>query len=508
MADLEAYFPIIFASLIPIILVWAFSKPTRPKFHVLPTPFALPIIGHLHLLLSIPHQALYKLSFRYGPIFRLYLGSQPCVVACSPEIAKEFLKTNEHVYLDRPVNSNADYISYGNKGMVFGPYGPYWKFIKKLVMSNLLNGKTLAMLSSVRHEEINSFVSLISKKAKVGEAVYLGTELMKLNNNVISRMLMGDRCLDDKEYMMKLVEDLAETVGNFNLSDYIWLFKSLDLQGLGKRAKNFRVRFDAMMNKIIKEHEEARKHKEINKEAKDLLHILLDIQQDESMEIKLSMENIKAFILDIYLGGTHSAASTVEWGLSELINHPNIMKKAIEEIHQVVGGNRLLQESDIPNLPYLQAIVKETLRLHPAAPVIPRQSTEDFMVAGYHIPAKTDIFINVWALGRDPNHWENPYEFWPERFQENDLDVRGQHFHMLPFGSGKRLCPGISLAQFMIHTTLGAMIQCFDWKAGKDGNLPSVDMKEGLGLTITRANRLICVPVTRYDPIPVSNITC
>ena len=207
---------------------------------------------------------------------------------------------------------------------------------------------------------------------------------------------------------------------------------------------------------------------------------------------------------NIFTAGTDTSASTIEWGLAELINHPDIMKKAIEEIHQVVGESRLIQESDVPNLPYLQAIVKETLRLHPTAPLIPRKSTKHCTVAGYDIPANTHIYINLWALHRDPNHWENPLEFRPERFQENKLDVRGQHFHYLPFGSGKRMCPGISLALHLVPTTLGSMIQCLDWKAGKDGNLTRVDMDEGFGLTLPRAKPLVCVPVSRLDPIPFS----
>nr|XP_043637419.1 cytochrome P450 93A3-like [Erigeron canadensis] len=507
MADLKAYFPFFFTCLISIILVRAFFKSICAKSHRLPTPFSLPIIGHLHLLSSIPHQTFHKLSYRYGPIFQLFLGSKPGIVVCSPEMAKEFLKTHEHVYLDRARSSTADYITYGSKDLVVAPYEPHWKFMKKIVMSNLLNGKTLDMLSSVRHQEIYGFIKSISQRARVGEAMNLGKELMKLSNNVISRMLMGIKFANDKEDvaddLINLVTEMFQASAFFNLSDYIWLFKNLDLQGLGKKAKKLRARFDVMIERIIKEHEEARKR---GGEMNDLLHILLDIQQDESMEIKLSRENIKAFILDLFLAATDTSASTMEWGLSQLINHPNIMKKVLEEIHQVVVENRLLHESDIPNLPYLQAVVKETLRLHPAVPVLARQSTEDFMVAGYHIPEKTQIFINVWALGRDPNHWESPHEFRPERFleKENELDVRGQHFHMLPFGSGRRMCPGISLAQFMVHTTLGAMIQCFDWKAGIDGNLPSVDMEEGFGLTLTRANHLVCVPVARLHPIPFS----
>ena len=220
------------------------------------------------------------------------------------------------------------------------------------------------------------------------------------------------------------------------------------------------------------------------------------------MLVRLIYYFLFLIIQNLFTAGTDTSASTLEWALAQLINHPDIMKKAKEEIDQVVGGKRLVQESDIPNLPYLQAIVKETLRLHPAAPVIPRKSRQDCNVLGYDIPANTHIFINVMAINKDPNHWENPLEFKPERFENNMVDVRGQQFHFLTFGTGRRMCPGISLAHHIMHTTLGAMLQCFDWKAGKDGNLTSVDMEEGTGLTLPRANPLVCVPVARLNPIP------
>ncbi|KAI3806501.1 hypothetical protein L1987_22408 [Smallanthus sonchifolius] len=504
MPDFHGYIFLFLIWLISTILIRALFKSASAKPHLPPSPFALPFIGHLHLLAPIPHQAFHKLSLRYGPVFRFFLGSVPCVVACSPEMAKEFLKTYENAYLDRPQNSAVAYLTYGSKDFSFAPYGSYWKFMKKIVMSQLLNGTTLELLLPVRQDEINRFMKSLSQKAKIGKAVDLNRELVKMSNNVISRMLMSERCSENEDEageMKKLVTEIAEITGKFNLSDYIWIFKNLDLQGFGKRLKDIRRRFDELIERIIKEHQESRKQE--SDKVKDLLNILLDVAEDETMEIKLTIENIKAFILDIFAAGTDTSAITVEWALAELINHPNIMKKAIEEINQVVGKDRLLQESDIPNLLYLQAIVKETLRLHSTGPMILRQSTEDCTVAGYHIPANTTIFINVWALGRDPNHWENPLEFRPERFEQQNLDVRGQHFHMLPFGSGRRMCPGTSLALQVIQTTLGAMIQCFDWKAGEDGNLTCVDMEEGLGITLPRANPLVCIPVARLNPIPL-----
>ncbi|KAI3760582.1 hypothetical protein L1987_50979 [Smallanthus sonchifolius] len=503
MPDYQAgYFTLFLICLISSILIFKLYKSSRVKPHLPPAPFRLPIIGHLHLVSRIPHQAFHKLSNQHGPVFRLFLGSTPCVVASSPETAKEILKTHENDFLDRTENSVVDFFSYGGKGFMFARYGSYWKFMKKIIMSELLNGKTLDFLCPVRSDEINQFIKYLLQKAKERKYVELEGELMKLTSNVISRSFMSKRCSeeeDESEDITKIIAETTEIAGKFNLSDHIWFCKNLDLQGFGKISKDVHSRFDLFMERIMREHEEARKQDK--GVVKDLLNILLDISEDDSMEIKLTRENIKAFVQEILIAGTDTSAITIEWALAELINHPNIMKKAVEEIDQVVGKNRLLQESDIPNLPYLQAIVKESLRLHPTAPLIPRLSTKDCTVGGYHIPANTTTFINVWSLGRDPRHWESPLEFKPERFEGNQLDVRGQYFQLLPFGSGRRMCPGTSLGLLMLHTILGAMIQCFEWKIRKNGNLATVDMEEGVGITLPRANPLVCVPITRIDTV-------
>ncbi|KAK1441076.1 hypothetical protein QVD17_06913 [Tagetes erecta] len=495
------FFPIPICLVISTILVLIFFKFTRAKPNLPPSPFSFPIIGHLHLLAPIPHQAFHRLSLRHGPVFKLFIGSEPCVVACSPETAKEFLRTYETAYLDRPRNSAITCITYGSKDFSFAPYGTHWKFMKKIVMSQLLNVTTMDSLLPVRRNEITRFIKCISEHASSGKPVNLNGELVKLSNNVITRLLFSRRCSEndgDAEDIRKLIFEITNIMEAFNLSDNIRAFKRLDLQGFGKRVKDVHRRYDALIERIIKDHEDARKQGTQSQE-KDLLNILLDIAEDDSMEINLSRENIKAFILNIFVAATDNSAIITEWALSELINHPSIMKKAIEEIDRVVGKNRLLQESDIPNLPYLRAITKETLRLHPPVPLIPRRSTEDRKVSSYDIEANTTIFINAWSLGRDPNYWESPLEFRPERFEEKQLDVRGQYFELLPFGSGRRMCPGISLGLYMVHATLGALIQCFEWKGEKGENLTSIDMGEGRAFNLPKANTLVCVPVARND---------
>ncbi|CAL5356690.1 hypothetical protein CsSME_00046012 [Camellia sinensis var. sinensis] len=514
MGDFQGYIILFLIWLTSIILLRAFFR-NRATSHLPPSPLALPIIGHLHLLAPIPHQALHKLSTRYGPLIHIFLGSVPCLVASSPETAKELLRTHETSFSNRPLMAAVDYLTYGSQDFSFAPYGPYWKFMKKLCMSELLGGRTLDQLLPVRHDEIKRFIELLLRKAKAGEVVDVGGELVRVTNNVISRMIMSERCSEDEDEageVRKLIQETAELTGKFNLSDFIWFCKNLDLQGFRKRLKDVRDRFDEMMERIIKEHQDSRKKKKKENcdgddTVKDLLHILLDISEDENSEIRLSKENIKAFILDIFAAGTDTSAITTEWALAELINHPNIMEKAKNEIDAIVGNSRLVEESDLANLPYLQAIVKETLRLHPTGPMIVRESSEDSTIMGYQIPAKTRLFVNVWAIGRDPNHWENPLEFQPERFVgeegsgKSQLDVRGQHFHLLPFGSGRRGCPGTSLALQVVQTSLAAMIQCFEWKVGNGGN-GTVDMEEGPGLTLPRAHPLVCVPVARLSPFP------
>ncbi|PIA38175.1 hypothetical protein AQUCO_02800079v1 [Aquilegia coerulea] len=267
-----------------------------------------------------------------------------------------------------------------------------------------------------------------------------------------------------------------------DLSDCIWFCRHLDLQGIMKRSKNAHKKLDALLEKIIKEQEGIRTKKNEKVQGghlKHLLDILLDVPENNNAEFKLTRENIKAVILNF-------------------INHPHIFQKAREEIDSVVGKNRLVEESDIPNLPYLQATVKETLRLHPP----------DCKVGEYDIPKNTKLLVNVWIIGRDAKHWEHPLEFCPNRFiieegsLKSQLDVRGHQYQLLPFGSGKRGCPGISLALRSVQTTLANIIQCFELRVAS-GNGATVDMSEAPGLLLTRAHPLIFVPVARFNLSPL-----
>lgn len=369
--------------------------------------------------------------------------------------------------------------------------------MKKISISELLGSRTLDQFRHVREQETIRFLRMLKGKGEAREGVNVGGELLTLTNSVISRMVMGGTFCEsdsDVEDVKKMVEDTAELVGRFNVADFVWFCKGLDLQRMKKRIREIVERFDGMMERVIKKHEERRNEKgQEGEKIKDLLDILLEIHQDESREVKLTRENIKAFILDIFMAGTETSAKTIEWALAELINNPHVMEKARQEMNSVTRNKRLIQESDLGNLPYLQAIVKETLRIHPTSPLIGRQSSQICNVSGYDIPEKTLLFVNLWSMGRDPKLWEKPLEFRPERFmgeEEKQFDMRGQNFQLMPFGTGRRLCPGASLALQVVPTNLAAMIQCFEWKVNGE-----VSMEEKPALTLPRAHPLICVPV-------------
>ncbi|PIA38208.1 hypothetical protein AQUCO_02800106v1 [Aquilegia coerulea] len=498
---------IIFAISAVAVIIWR----SRRRVRLPPSPLALPIIGHLHLLGPILHQNFYKLSNQYGPLIYLLLGSVPCVIASTAETAKEFLKTHELAFSGRPFLDAVDYITYGTADFTFAQYGPYWRFMRKLCTSELLNGRTLDQLYYVRREEIRRFLAVMLQKSDAEETVSVSGELLTLMNNIISRMMMSKRSSESENETAEiriLVNEVAEISGTLNLSDCIWFCRYFDLQGIKKRTEDVHVRLDAIIEKIIKDQRELRNQNSEGGRVKHLLDILLDVAEDDNAEFQLTCENIKSFILDVFVAGSDTSAKTTEWALAELINHPDIFEKAREEIDSVIGKNRLVEESDIQNLPYLQAIVKETLRLHSTGPLLVRRASEDCKVGEYDIPKNTRLFVNVWAIGRDAEHWENPLEFRPNRFiteegsLKSQLDVRGHQYQLLPFGSGRRGCPGISLALRSVQTTLASIIQCFEFKVG-DGKGATLDMTEGPGLTLPRAHPLVCVPVARLNILPL-----
>ncbi|KAL9414340.1 hypothetical protein AB3S75_042751 [Citrus x aurantiifolia] len=182
----------------------------------------------------------------------------------------------------------------------------------------------------------------------------------------------------------------------------------------------------------------------------------------------------------------------MEWAMAELLHNPEALLKAKLELEQTVCKCNLIEESDITRLPYLQAVVKETLRLHPTAPLLlPHKATKDVEIVGFTVPKGAQVFVNVWAIGRDESTWDNPHTFIPERFLGSNADFKGQNFELIPFRAGRRICPGLPLAIRMLHLMLGSLINSFDWKLDNH----NMDMEDKFGLTVQKAQPLHAVPV-------------
>nr|AGF30365.1 CYP450 monooxygenase CYP93B23 [Ocimum basilicum] len=476
-----------------------------------PGPFPLPIIGNLHLLGPRLHHSFHDLTKKYGPLVQLRLGSASCVVAATPELAKEFLKTNELVFSARKHSTAIDIVTY-ESSFAFAPYGPYWKFVKKLCTYELLGARNLNHFLPIRKLEVKTFLEILMQKGKMGESFNVTEELMKLTSNVISHMMLSIRYSGtdgEAEAARTVIREVTQIFGEFDVANIIWFCKNFDFQGIRKRSEDIRRRYDALLEKIITDREKLRRSHGGGGEAKDFLDVFLDVMESGKAEVKFTREHLKALILDFFTAGTDTTAIISEWTIAELINNPTVLKKAQTEIDTVVGVDRLLQESDAPNLPYLNAIIKETFRLHPPIPMLSRKSTSDCVIGGYTIPADTLLFVNIWSMGRNPNIWENPTEFQPERFLEKEnaaIDIKGQDFELLPFGTGRRGCPGMLLAIQEVTSVIGTMIQCFDWKLPAGDGSDRVDMTERPGLTAPRAEDLVCCVVPRVDALDVSSL--
>ncbi|XP_023900190.2 cytochrome P450 CYP736A12 isoform X1 [Quercus suber] len=480
---------------------------SRPKDHknqpkLPPGPRSLPIIGNLHMLGSLPHRALHSLAKKYGPIMSLRLGHVPTIVVSSPQAAELFLKTHDTIFASRPKLQVSEYLAYGTKGVAFTEYGSYWRNIRKLCTLQLLRVSKIDSFAPMRKEEVGSLVQSLKKAAAAHEVVDLSGKVCELNEETTCRMIFG-RSSDDRFDLKTLIEEAFTLAGASNLADYVPYLGALDLQGLTRRMKKCSKALDIVFENIIKEHEKIPSSGQQDHET-DFIDTLLSLMNqpmnphDEQVYI-FDRTNIKAIILDMISGAYDTSAAAIEWTFSELLRYPRVMKHVQEELEHVVGMNRMVEETDLAKLPYLDMVVKESLRLHPVGPLlVPHESMEDIEVNGYYVPKKSRIIINVWAIGRDSCVWsDNVEEFYPERFISSNIDLKGRDFQLIPFGSGRRGCPGMHLGLTTIKYVLAQLLHCFHWVL-PSGMFPNdLDMSEKFGLSMRRAKHLFAVPTYR-----------
>ncbi|KAH8946637.1 hypothetical protein BDL97_12G106600 [Sphagnum fallax] len=477
-----------------------------------PGPFPIwPVLGSLPSIGKLPHRTFYHLSKKYGDVMELKLGPTRAVVISSPDFAKEILKTHDQVCASRPDAVAAHVMLYGKKDVASAPYGNHWRHMRKLCVLELLSPKRLRSTKNFRSEEVSFMVKDVYELCKEGKGVNMQSRLYETSMNVVTRMLFKRRYFDNtkqstakaEEFKPELVVKLMNLAGVFNLSDYIPYLKPFDLQGYVPIMKEASSRMDRFLSKIVEEHVKDSKststaadHRDEEEEVKDFVDVMLSLPA-ETGSGRLEKNTIKAVIDDMICAGTDTSATTVGWALVELLRHPEAMKKAQAELDDVIGSERVVDEGDIHELKYLQAIVKETFRLHPPAPLLPHESIGDCTVGGYFIPAKTRIFVNAWAVHRHPSAYQKPLEFNPSRFVGSQIDVKGLDFQLLPFGSGRRMCPGLRLGLIMVQLELARLLHSFTWKLPAGQDPQDIDMDEIFGLTAPKAIPLHVVATAR-----------
>ncbi|KAL7089919.1 hypothetical protein ACP275_12G007200 [Erythranthe tilingii] len=493
-----AWIWILLSVIVFVYLLQQLKKKKNQNKNIPPGPIGIPILGHLHLLGKNPHQNLHRLARKYGPIMGLRLGFVPAVVVSSPAAAELVLKTHDLVFASRPKSAAAEYMSYEQKNIVFGPYGPYWRDMRKLCTLELLSSLRISQFRAVRAAELRLMVDSLKQAAELGEIVDLSARVSGVNGDMNCLMVFGrkyaDKEFDEKGFKAVFMEAM-EITAKFNLADYFPYVGVLDLQGMNPRMKELSKIFDGFLEKIIDEHLQEKPEK---KEIKDFVDTMMAIMESGDAGFEFDRRHVKAVLLDLLIAGMDTSATAVEWAISELIRHPRVMKKLQKELESTVGIDRTVEESHLDKLEYLDLVVKETLRLHPVAPLlIPHESMEDCTIDGYHIPKKSRAIVNVWAIGRDPSVWAHPETFSPERFSGSDIDLRGRDFQLLPFGSGRRSCPALQLGVVLVKLVLAQLVHCFDWEL-PNGMLPSdLDMSEHFGLVTSRAEHIMAIPKYR-----------
>nr|XP_043610921.1 germacrene A hydroxylase-like [Erigeron canadensis] len=489
---------LLFIISIIIFIIKTFGSLDRQNKNLPPQPWKLPIIGNMHHLLGEPpHRALKNLAEKLGPVFRLQLGEISAVVISSPLVAKEIMKTHDLSFADRPKLLCAEIVAYNYTNIAFSPYGNYWRQMRKICVLELLSAKKVRSFQSIREEESCSLVESVALQRL--NTINLSESILVMMNTIISRVAVGSTC-KDQETLLPLLEESSNLASGFDVAD---LFPSIKVvhrvSGMRNKLMNIHKKMDKILNSIISDHQELRRRGGglTNHENEDLLDVLLRLKDDGGLEFPITHDNIKAVILDMFSAGTDTSSVTIQWAMSELIKNPRVMKKAQSELREALKGKTKVHESDIQELGYLKLVIKETLRLHPPVPfLLPRECRETCEIGGYTIPIKSKVIINGWKIGRDPDYWVDAECFVPERFSdESSINKMETNFEYLPFGAGRRMCPGMSLGLANVELPLAMLLYHFNWELPNEAAAECIDMSESLGVTLKRKNDLVLVPI-------------
>ncbi|XP_054796037.1 cytochrome P450 71D10-like [Prosopis cineraria] len=491
---------ILFTFLCFVVFIRKLISVKYPK-NLPPGPRKLPLIGNLHQIGSLPHRSLRDLANKYGPIMHLQLGQMSHVIISSPDLAKEIMKTHDIIFSNRPKIFSGEALCYNSTDIAFSPYGNYWRQLRKICTLELLSVKRVQTFRKIREEEVSAFVKHVSEH-ELGSVMNLTQKLYPLTNSIIARAAFG-RKTGNVEGALAGMMYTVELVSGLSICD---LYPSLEFLRVinGTRAKADKAHrdLDRMLSNIINDHLEKKDgHKQDGEAEEDLVDVLLRIQKEHDLEIPLTFDNIKAILQDMFIGGTETTATTTEWAMAEMIRSPEVMKKAQEEVRRIYGNKGYVDQSELHRLKYVDSVIRETLRLHPPVSLLgPRENSEACRINGYDIPAKTVVNVNAWAINRHPDYWNEPEKFQPERFINNTVDYKSTNFELIPFGGGRRICPGVSFATPILELIISNLLYHFDWKLPNGEKHEELDMSESFGAVVKRKNDLCLVPMAYRRP--------
>ncbi|KAG9151762.1 hypothetical protein Leryth_002051 [Lithospermum erythrorhizon] len=491
--DLFLYFLCISSS---CVILFKLMQKINKRNRLPPGPKGYPIIGNLLSIGDRAHESLAKYSKKYGPLMTVQLGYVTTIIVASSEMARQILQKNDQVFAGRYIPDAATAQTDYHLAIPWLSTGPHWRKLRRICTTEIFTMRKLDELQEKRHKVMNDMIKVVGEARENNKEISLGAIIFGTVLNMLSNTMYSGDMLDlrshVKEEMKEAIDRIFLLVAKPNYSDYFPFLKMFDLQGIRKDIKVSYDRLQEMLEVII---ELRKKERELgSSRVDDFLDVLLDHCQSHGND-ELTHKDVRFMLQELFIAGSDTSSTTSEWVMAELLHHPNIMAKVKKELEENIKGENV-REGDIPKLRYLRAVIKETIRLHATSPLLlPHRSEADIDVCGFFIPKHTRILINVYQISRDPAYWDEPLKFKPERFMNSEIDFQGRHYCFIPFGAGRRICPGWNLGIRMMTLMLATLVHNFDWKLPNGMTPEEMDMKDKFGITLQKAEPLFAIPM-------------
>nr|QWK52253.1 cytochrome P450 71AN1 [Isatis tinctoria] len=480
---LLALIPIIFFAIIR-------NKIKSRKLNLPPSPTKLPFIGNIHQIGSLPHKSLHDLSLKHGGFMFVNLGTTPYLVVSTADALEEMTKNHDITFSNRPANTSLYPLMGNGQDLVYNPHGDQWKQIRKVTALHLMSKNVVNRFQTLREEEISRMLETINLSSLKGEEIDMSDLFNVVVTNVLHRSYTGSYVREEMKELDNATRsflncdvNFKKLLGSFCFEDLLPSLSLFDrFTGFRNLLKITYSELDKIMENLISE-----------RKKDSFVDVLIHQRDNDKQDY-----DVKAIMQGVFIAAIESAGLELEWLLSDLVKHPRVMRKAQEEVQRVVGTKSKITSHEIDQMHYLRCIIKETLRLHPPG-IVPRETSSKWIqVGGYDIPPKTKMLVNLFAIQRDPKYWENPEDFIPERFEDQNIEFMG-HKGYAPFGFGRRNCPGMAYGNSLLEEVMANILYRFDWKMLDGSKVEKLNMDEVSQFVVARKYPLRLVPVQRVQ---------